>query len=78
MILPAEEHQVRRVRAVVAYVAERDTTQGEARAGLLVAGTFVPIVAHVDKRKLLETHVWPVEFLLLRLGRLLVVFFGEG
>jgi hypothetical protein len=78
VILPAEEHQIRRIRAVVAYVAKRNSTQGEARAGLLVAGTFVPVVAHVDKRKLLETHVWPIEFLLLRLGRLLVVFFGEG
>ncbi len=31
----------------------------------LVAGTLVPIVAYVDKRKLLETDIWPVESLFL-------------
>ncbi len=63
---------------MVAYVAERDTTLGEAGAGLLAAGTLVPIVAYVDKRKLLETDVRPVEFLFLWLGRLFVIFSCEG
>ena len=50
VVLPAEEHQVGRVCAVVAYVAERDAAQREAGASLLVAGTFIPIIANVDER----------------------------
>ena len=59
-------------------MAERDTALGETGAGLLAAGTLVPIVAYVDKRKLFETDVRPVEFLLFWLGRLFVVFSREG
>jgi hypothetical protein len=63
---------------VVAYVAERDAAQGEAGAGLLVAGTLVPIVAYVNERKLFETNVRSVELLLLLLRRLFVFLFCEG
>jgi hypothetical protein len=78
VILPAEEQKVGWVCAVVTHVAERDAALGETGAGLLAAGTLVPIVAYVDERKLFETDVRPVEFLLLWLGRLFVVFSREG
>ncbi len=78
VVLTAEEHQVGRVCAVVAYVAEQDAAQREAGASLLVAGTLIPIVAYVDERKLLKANVWSVELLLLLLRRLLVLLFGEG
>ncbi len=78
VVLTAEDHQVGWVCAVVAYVAQRDASQGEAGAGLLVAGTLVPIVAYVDERKLFETNVWSVELLLFLLRSLFVVFSCEG
>jgi hypothetical protein len=49
VILTAEKHEVGWVSAVVAHVAERDTTEREARSSLLGTGTLVPVVAHIDE-----------------------------
>ncbi len=47
VVLTAMGRQVCWIRAVVAYMTERDAPGREASAGLLVARAFVPIIADV-------------------------------
>ncbi len=58
VVLPTVQRQVAGVRAVIAHMAERNSTRGEACSRLVVARTLIPVVADVNERQLLEAHVW--------------------
>ncbi len=64
VVLTTVRRQVGWVCAVVAHVAQLYPAGGEAGPRRFVAGSLVPVIAYINERQLLETHVWSVEFLL--------------
>ncbi len=64
VVLTTVRRQVGWVCTVIAHVAQLYSAGGEAGPRRLVAGSLIPVIAYVNERQLLETHVWSVEFLL--------------
>ncbi len=77
VILTAVCGQIRRIRTVVAHMAQRDAPGREASAGLFVARTLVPVVTDVNEGQFFESDVGPGE-LFLSLVLFWRVFSGEG